>query len=150
LAERHDAMQTALIGMILGGISGVAAALCGVGGGVFLVPAFVFFLGLPQKQAVATSLAVIILTSIVATVRNAGNLLVDWKVALWTAIGSAGVVWFAAEWLKKLSNVTLTRIFAVFVILMGLYMLVRSLREETGGTDSVSTAQRVVKVHEGE
>ncbi len=126
-------MATACIGILLGAISGVAAALCGVGGGVFLVPAFVFFFGLPQKQAVATSLAVIILTSFVATIRNAGNLLVDWKVAVWTACGSAVVVWFAAEWLKKLSNATLTRIFAVFVILMGLYMLVRSFRDERGG-----------------
>lgn len=122
-------MATAIIALLLGGISGVAAALCGVGGGVFLVPAFVFCLGLDQKKAVATSLAVIVLTSIVATIRNAGNMLVDWKIAIWTAVGSGVVVWFAAEGLKRLSNLTLTRLFAVFVILMGLYMFIRSLRD---------------------
>jgi uncharacterized membrane protein YfcA len=46
--------------LAIGIVSGVIAALCGVGGGVVMVPAFVFFLKLPQKTAVATSLAIII------------------------------------------------------------------------------------------
>ena len=38
--------------LAIGVISGVIAALCGVGGGVVMVPAFVFLLKLPQKTAV--------------------------------------------------------------------------------------------------
>src|SRR5213078_3555728 len=41
-----------------------------VGGRIFMVPMFVTFLGLTQKQAVATSLAVIIFTSVAATLSN--------------------------------------------------------------------------------
>ena len=41
-------------------VSSIIAALCGVGGGVVIGPGFVLLLGLPQKTAVATSLAIII------------------------------------------------------------------------------------------
>jgi hypothetical protein len=67
--------------LAIGIVSGVIAALCGVGGGVVMVPAFVFFLKLPQKTAVATSLAIIIPTALMATTQNARSGFVDWKVA---------------------------------------------------------------------
>ena len=44
----------------IGAVSGLVAALAGVGGGVIMVPLFTAILGMPQKQAVATSLAAII------------------------------------------------------------------------------------------
>ena len=53
-----------LLGIGIGALTGVLAALCGVGGGLIMVPAFVFLMALDQKSAVATSLAVIIPTSL--------------------------------------------------------------------------------------
>lgn len=119
-------MQLYLSCALIGALAGVIAALCGVGGGVFMVPVFVIGLHMEQKTAVATSLAIVIFTSLVATVRNSGNLLVDWKVVAATALASSVVVWFASDWLKKMSNLSLTRIFAVFMIAMGLWMLGKS------------------------
>jgi uncharacterized membrane protein YfcA len=119
-------MNPMVISALIGAVAGILAGLCGVGGGVFMVPAFALLLNMGQKTAVATSLAVVILTSLVATVKNANNQLVDWKIVASTAVVSALVAWFAADWLKKLSNLSLTRIFAVFMILIGLYMLFRS------------------------
>ena len=109
--------------LLIGALSGVIAALCGVGGGIILVPAFVILLGLPQKTAVATSLTAIILTALAATLRNSGNNLVDFRVAIPTAIGGATMAWFAADFLKQLSNATLTRMFAVLLIVVGVQML---------------------------
>jgi uncharacterized membrane protein YfcA len=126
-------MPVWVIGSLIGAVAGVLAGLCGVGGGVFMVPAFALLLHMGQKTAVATSLAIVIVTSLVATIKNAGNQLVDWKVVASTAVVSALVAWFAADWLKKLSNLSLTRIFAVFMILIGLYMLVRSFGSRPEG-----------------
>ena len=116
-------MNPFIISLLIGALSGVVAALCGVGGGIILVPAFVFFLGLDQKTAVATSLTAIVLTAIVATIRNSGNQLIDWKIVLPTAIGAAVTAWFAADALKYLSNELLTRIFAILMIGVGVRML---------------------------
>jgi len=116
-------MQNVLVCLLVGGASGAVAALCGVGGGILLVPAFVFLFGLPQRNAVATSLAGIILTSVTASVRNSGNQLVEWRIAVPVALSAALVAWFAADWLRQLSNLTLTRLFAVVLIAVGARML---------------------------
>ena len=107
----------------IGIATGVISALCGVGGGIIMVPAFVLILKQPPKTAIATSLAIIIATAAAASAKNLGNNLINWKVALPTALASAVVAWFAADWLKHLSNTTLTRMFAVLVIVMGIRML---------------------------
>ena len=112
-----------VVALVVGALSGFIAALCGVGGGILLVPAFVYLFELPQKNAVATSLMVIVLTSIAASAKNASSDLINWRLALPTAVGAVIVAWFAAELLKRLSNLTLTRIFAVVLILAGVSML---------------------------
>jgi uncharacterized membrane protein YfcA len=109
--------------LAIGIVSGVIAALCGVGGGVVMVPAFVFFLKLPQKTAVATSLAIIIPTALMATTQNARSGFVDWKIAAITAISASIFAYFGAGWLKTMSNETLTRIFGIVLVVFGLRML---------------------------
>ncbi len=107
----------------IGVIAGVIAALCGVGGGVVMVPAFVSLLALPQKTAVATSLAIIIPTALMATVQNAKHGLVDWRVAVVTALSASLFAWFGADWMRAMSNAMLTRVFGVVLVIFGLRML---------------------------
>lgn len=116
-----------LLALGIGVLSGTVAALCGVGGGVVMVPAFVFLLGMQQKNAVATSLAVIIPTAIMATVQNAKNgfLSGSWKLALVTAVSSSLLAYFGADWLKRLSNESLTRTFGVVLLVIGARMLLQ-------------------------
>jgi uncharacterized protein len=60
-----------VIGAIaVGLVAGVLAGLLGVGGGVLFVPGLVFFLGLGQHQAEATSLLAIVPVALVGTYRN--------------------------------------------------------------------------------
>ena len=82
--------STILACLAIGVVSGAVAALCGVGGGVVMVPAFVCLLKLPHKTAVATSLAIIIPTALMATTQNAKHGFVDWKVATITAVSASG------------------------------------------------------------
>jgi uncharacterized protein len=111
------------IAAAVGLLSGLVAALCGVGGGIIMVPALVFFLGMDQKTAVATSLGAIILIALAGTMKNHGNHLVQWPVAVVMAVTGALVAWFAADLLKHLSNEALTKGFAVLMILVGARML---------------------------
>ena len=107
----------------IGAASGMLAALCGVGGGVIMVPAFVMLLGLDQKTAVATSMAVIVPTAIAASTQHVKNGLIDWKVALATAVAATLTSYLVADTIKQYRNETLTRIFAVAIIVFGLIML---------------------------
>jgi uncharacterized membrane protein YfcA len=112
-----------MLGLGIGVLTGALAALCGVGGGLIMVPAFVFLMALDQKSAVATSLAVIIAVSLISTGKYAAASLVKWQVVLPVVIGASLSAWFAADLLKHMSNELLARIFAVLMILVGLRML---------------------------
>ncbi len=108
----------------IGLLAGVLGALCGVGGGVVMVPAFVLAMGMEQKQAVATSMAVIILTALSATANNArAGGLIDWKIV--AAVGAASMLtaWFGSDLMRSLGNQTLTRIFGVVLVVFGARML---------------------------
>ena len=91
-----------------------------------MVPAFVALLGLEQKQAVATSLAVVIVTALAATANNAraGNL-IDWKIVAAVGLASAVTAWFASDLMRSLTDQTLTRTFGVVLVLFGARMLIK-------------------------
>lgn len=120
-------LKAILVPLLIGALGGLIGTLCGVGGGVLMVPAFVMILGLSQQNAVATSLAVIASLSIVATSKNAFSEppLIDWRIFVPAAIGAMTVAWFASDLLRSLSNVTLQRIFAIVLLVFGTVMLFR-------------------------
>ena len=107
----------------IGLFAGIMAGLCGVGGGIVMVPAFAYLLGMDQKTAVATSMAVIVPTSLMAIARFQQAGTVNWHIFWPTAIGAVASAWLATGWVRKLSNDQLTKIFAVLMILVGISML---------------------------
>jgi len=135
-------MNPTVIALLIGAVGGVVAALCGVGGGVVMVPAFVMLLKMDQKGAVATSLAAIIFTAIFTTMKNHSNSLIAWKVAIPAGIMGGIVGWLAADALKKLQDATLTRIFAVLIIVMGIQMLWQSFQKKdlSNSTNAVNSS----------
>lgn len=121
--------MNSIIALLVGGMSGMVAALCGVGGGIIMVPAFVLLLKMEQKTAVATSLAAIILTALATSSKNHAHGLIDWKIAIPAGLAGAVIGWLASDWLKKLQDVTLTRIFATLVIVVGVQMWIQSMNK---------------------
>ncbi len=118
-------MKIVLLAILIGLCAGLLGALCGVGGGIVMVPAFVGLLGLTHKQAVATSMAVIIVTASAATLNNHGSgmKLIDWKIAAITSIAAAIAAWYGSDLMRQLSTHTLSRIFGILMIAFGVKML---------------------------
>jgi len=119
-----------LIAGIIGLVGGITSGLFGVGGGVVMVPAMMFFLSPPIrdiKQAVGTSLLVIIPTAMMGAFKhyhpdpNVSN--VNWPVALSLA-PTAVVGGFLGAWLTTMIHAdSLKRAFGAFIILVGLRLL---------------------------
>lgn len=120
-------MKFIFSGLLIGLAAGLLGALCGVGGGIFMVPVFVSFLQLGQKEAIATSLAVIIFTSLAATISNVRSAtpLINWPLFTACSISSVAASYFMAEKMKSMSDETLTRIFAVVLISAGVWMWIK-------------------------
>jgi uncharacterized protein len=86
--ELTIAMAIALV--TVGVITGTLSGLLGVGGGVIMVPVMVVLLSMPTVVAKGTSVAVIVPSSIMGTIRNRANRNVDLKVG--ATVGIGGVV----------------------------------------------------------
>lgn len=108
--------------VVFGFLTGILAGLLGVGGGVVLVPAMVVGFGIPAAVAKGTSLAVIIPTSIMGTIRNRSNHNVDLRLA--AVVGIAGVVsaFGASKISVGLSETTSNRLFALLLLAVALRM----------------------------
>lgn len=116
---------------------GIVTGLVGVGGGFLIVPALVLLGGMTMHRAVATSLVIIALKSFSGfykylDVLAAQDLRLDWGViGLVTALGVAGS--FAGNHFStRVPQAALQRGFAYFLIIMGIFILVRSLPTALG------------------
>lgn len=79
----------ALLLIVVGLLTGTLAGLLGIGGGVIMVPAMVVLLGMAPVVAKGTSVAVIVPTAIMGTIRNRKKANVDIRVA--AVVGGFGV-----------------------------------------------------------
>jgi uncharacterized protein len=90
-AGRPDLNVSMVLLMLgVGFISGTLAGLLGIGGGVIMVPAMVVGLDMVPAVAKGTSVAVIVPTAIMGTIRNRQNSNVDLRVA--AIVGGFGAV----------------------------------------------------------
>ena len=102
---------------------GVLTGLVGVGGGFLIVPALVLLGRLPMKQAVGTSLLVIAMKSAGGFVGYLGQVEVPWGfMALFTAVAIGGIL-VGAHLVAFVSQSALKRSFALFLLLMGSFIL---------------------------
>jgi uncharacterized membrane protein YfcA len=111
---------------LIGGAVGVLTGVVGVGGGFLYVPTLVVLGGLPMKQAIGTSLALIMLSCIAGVAGyRASAVAFDWtSIALFTAIALVGVA-IGSRLVRHVSQTQLRRGFAVFLLVMGALVLLR-------------------------
>ncbi len=112
-----------VIAAIIGLAGGVASGLFGIGGGIVMVPAMVYFLGMNVKTAVGTSLAVIIPTAISGCYKHQqlGN--IDWRMAAALVPLAIAGGYLGAALTQDLPAATLKRMFGGLMILAGLKLM---------------------------
>ncbi len=113
--------------IIEGVVVGVITGIVGAGGGFLIIPALVLLAKLPMKKAVATSLFIIAIKSLVGFLGDVQNLDIDWKFLLsFTAISILGI--FIGMWLNKfIDGKKLKKVFGWFVLVMGVYIIYKEL-----------------------
>ena len=102
---------------------GVLTGLVGIGGGFLVVPALVLLARVPMRQAVGTSLLVIAMNSASGFAGYLGTVDVDWGfLAGFTAVAVLGALAGTAL-AARVPQAALKRTFAVFLIVMGSFVL---------------------------
>jgi uncharacterized membrane protein YfcA len=116
-------LRLATAGSLIGALTG----FFGVGGGLVIVPLLVVALRFPIASAVGTSLVVIALHAAVALAARIGQAELDWAlIAPFTATAVLASL-VGARAADRLPAKTLTRAFAVLLVLVAAYVAVRAV-----------------------
>lgn len=113
--------------IIEGGIVGVLTGIVGAGGGFLIIPALVLLAELPMKKAVATSLLIIAIKSLIGFLGDVQNLEIDWNfLIIFTLISVVGI--FLGVYLNRsVDGKKLKKSFGWFLLLMGVYIVWKEL-----------------------
>ena len=116
-------MPPVLIAIGIGVLAGLGSGLLGVGGGPVMVPLSIFWIGLTQHKAHATSLAAIAPIALVGSIAFARAGEVDIPVALALASGALIGAPLGARIMAGLSESRLKIAFGVFMVAIGVAMV---------------------------
>lgn len=111
--------------------AGALAGFFGIGGGFLIVPGLMFASGMEIIYAIGTSLFAVGSFSLTTAANYAASGLVDWPVAAEFIAGGIAGGWLGAYGAKRLAKTrgALNLIFALAIIAVAIFMLVKSLRD---------------------
>lgn len=117
-------MNDIIILLVLGLIAGVLSGMVGIGGGIIIVPALVYFLGFSQHSAQGTVLFMFLLPIGILGVYNywsAGH--IDWKVACIMATTFLLGSFIGSKTAIAVDQATLKKIFGVILFFVSLKLI---------------------------
>lgn len=137
------------IGILIGAAAGFLSGLAGVGGGIVMIPLLSYVLGYPHHTAQGTALLVFSIPVLAGSAYTYyKNRRVDLFLAVFIAVGVLLSGYLIATQVQKLRSETLTRIFSGFLVLIGLYLLLRERLFSAVAAvtpDSIPRAQKVLR-----
>ncbi|MEO6584253.1 MAG: sulfite exporter TauE/SafE family protein [Ferruginibacter sp.] len=116
--------QVIIILVLTGIAAGMLGGMVGVGGGIIIVPALVYFLGMSQLHAQGTSLALIMLpVGILGVMQYYKQGYVDYRFVLFLAAGFVAGSFVGSKISLSLPQETVKKFFAILMILIAVKML---------------------------
>lgn len=116
--------DTIIVLIVIGLLAGTLGGFVGIGGGLIIVPALIFFLGMTQFQAQGTSLAMMLPPiGILAVINYAKSDNLDWKYAM--ILAGAFIIggYFGSKLTLSLSPVVVKRTFGVLMIFAAIKLI---------------------------
>jgi uncharacterized protein len=125
--KRHTLSTT-----LTGGLAGLVAGLAGVGGGAIMVPLQMLLLGETIKVAIQTSLGVVVLTAISATIGHSINGHVLFNQGIILGIGGLLGAQLGTRYLPKLPDTIVSNLFRLTLFLTAIYSFSQGMIKSVG------------------
>jgi uncharacterized protein len=121
--------QKLLAGIITGSLAGLVAGLVGVGGGAIMVPLQMLLLGETIKVAIQTSLGVVVLTAVSATIGHSINHHVLFGQGI--ILGTGGLIGaqFGTRYLPRLPDRLVGTLFRLTLSIISLYSFFQGMNQ---------------------
>lgn len=135
-----------IILLIIGFAAGILGGLVGVGGGIIIVPALIYFLSFTQKEAQGTSLGILLLPIGILGVwqyYKAGY--VDMRIVWLVAVGFLAGSYFGSKIALALSQESVKKIFAIIMIAVAFKMLFLDKRAKDGDNEKTTEITTGIK-----
>ena len=113
------------IDILLGFAIGVSLGMLGGGGSILTVPALVYVVGQSPQAAVTASLMIVGANSAMGAFMHRSQGTLNWKVALLFGGVGMAAAYLAAGWSKLLPPTALMILFAVLMLVVGLFMVLK-------------------------
>lgn len=113
--------------LLEGTVVGILTGLVGAGGGFLIIPALVLLSKLPMKMAVGTSLLIIAAKSLIGFTGDLSHYSIDWKLLLFVTLAAIGGIFLGNGLNNRIPGEKLKKGFGWFVLVMGIYILVKEL-----------------------
>ncbi|MBL7765005.1 MAG: sulfite exporter TauE/SafE family protein [Chitinophagaceae bacterium] len=111
--------------LLEGAVVGVLTGLVGAGGGFLIIPALVVLSRLPMKEAVGTSLVIIAAKSLIGFVGEGGETMINWKLLASVSAFAIVGIFIGTMLSKKIDGAKLKPAFGWFVLVMGIYIIIK-------------------------
>jgi uncharacterized protein len=118
--------------LAIGLAGGLLSGLLGVGGGLVLIPAFIYLLRMPLKRTFGTSLAVIAVIAIPGTVIHSLLGHISWTLALYLTIGSIPGAYLGARISIRTGERALYIMFGLLLAGFGVVFIVNEIISMVG------------------
>jgi uncharacterized membrane protein YfcA len=140
--------RAAIMALVAIGV-GILTGLVGIGGGFLVVPALVLLARVPMREAVGTSLLVIAMNAASGFAGYVGTVDFDWSfLAKFTAVAAIGAIG-GTLLVNRVPQATLKRAFAVFLLVMGGFVLYSNrgaFRATAASATPINSASTAVSV----
>ena len=110
---------------LIGFIEGLVSGFFSTGGGLILVPSFLYLLEMDSQKARGTSVFCILPMVLTSSIFYYKGNFINWKVAILCGIGGARGGYIGAKLLKKLPEKYLKIAFTIFLIYVSIKMIIK-------------------------
>ena len=123
-------LSTLFILLTIGVLAGIASGFVGIGGGLIIVPALIYFLDLDQHTAQGTSLALMLPPiGIMAAMQYHSEEHVEWTYSAIIAVTFVLGAWLGSKWSLKLPTSMVRLVFSGILFYAAIGMAIKAFRE---------------------
>jgi uncharacterized membrane protein YfcA len=121
------------VALAIGFVAGAFSGLLGVGGGVLMIPGFLYLLHMPLRRSIATSLAVIVVIAIPGTIVHSFLGHISWSLVLYMVLGALPGAYLGARLNLRTAERVLYILFGSMLGAFGILFIVNEIIGIVGG-----------------